>query len=194
LTEGTSHGNKSGEISLNSIRYACVIIGFYSGIVSCIGDEGRGRSFYKGTLHLDHALQISLSESRMLEFLYLVALFFVLTPGVFLSLPKRASKYTVAATHAAIFLAVYYFTAKYVSSMEGFAQPARNISSWRPPSTYKPVCRTIPEVKGTCSDGRTKCVYSSECPPTQNNRRGGARGGMDSGICNGGQASYQVCN
>ena len=123
MTEWTSHGDKSSEISLDSIGYTCVVIGFYGGIVSCIGDEGGGRCFHQGTLHLDHALQISLSEGRMLGFLYLVALFVLLTPGILVTLPKRGSRYMVAATHAAIFgVAVYLLKRNFRAwnDMEGF--------------------------------------------------------------------------
>ena len=45
--------------------------------------------------------------------LYIVILFFVLTPNIFLTLPDAlptTSKYTVAGVHALIFGLVYYFT------------------------------------------------------------------------------------
>ena len=42
--------------------------------------------------------------------LSVAALFFVLTPGVLLSLPKGGSKFVVAATHAAVFGLVFHFT------------------------------------------------------------------------------------
>jgi len=43
---------------------------------------------------------------------YVAVLFFVLTPGILLSLPKGGSKHTVAAVHAAVFALVFYFTHK----------------------------------------------------------------------------------
>jgi hypothetical protein len=46
--------------------------------------------------------------------LYAAALFFVLTPGVLLSLPPGGSKLAVAATHAVVFAAVWHFTHKLV--------------------------------------------------------------------------------
>jgi len=46
--------------------------------------------------------------------LYLVLLFFVLTPGVLVSLPKGGSRTTVALTHAVVFGLVYHFTNKMV--------------------------------------------------------------------------------
>jgi hypothetical protein len=50
-------------------------------------------------------------------------LFFVLTPGILLSLPPRGSKMMVAATHALVFALIYGLTHKMVwkfsTSMEG---------------------------------------------------------------------------
>jgi hypothetical protein len=55
---------------------------------------------------------------------YVALLFFVLTPGVLLSLPPKASKMTVAITHAVVFAVVYSVTYKSVlamsNSMQGF--------------------------------------------------------------------------
>lgn len=44
----------------------------------------------------------------MIRYLIAFALFYVLTPGVLLTLPRGGSKTTVALTHAAIFIGVYY--------------------------------------------------------------------------------------
>jgi len=55
--------------------------------------------------------------------IYVGLLFFVLTPGILLSLPKRGSKYMVAATHALVFAAIYYFTHRMVWRIEGFSRP-----------------------------------------------------------------------
>lgn len=41
---------------------------------------------------------------------FVAVLFFVLTPGVLVSLPPRSSKLVTAATHAAVFALVYHFT------------------------------------------------------------------------------------
>lgn len=49
-----------------------------------------------------------------LLFFYVFALFFLLTPGVLLSLPPRAGKFTVAATHALVFALIWHFTHKFV--------------------------------------------------------------------------------
>jgi len=46
--------------------------------------------------------------------LYAAALFFVLTPGIVLSLPPGGSKTTVALTHAAVFGAAWMLTHKLV--------------------------------------------------------------------------------
>ena len=46
--------------------------------------------------------------------LYFAALFYVLTPGILLSLPRGGSKTMVAATHAVVFAVVVYFTKSFV--------------------------------------------------------------------------------
>lgn len=55
--------------------------------------------------------------------LYAAILFFVLTPGILLSLPKGGSKFTVAAVHALVFALLFHFTHKLVwrlgASIEG---------------------------------------------------------------------------
>lgn len=48
--------------------------------------------------------------------LYLALLFVALTPGILLSLPPGGSKLVVAATHGAVFAAVYLVTHKAVSN------------------------------------------------------------------------------
>ena len=47
-------------------------------------------------------------------FVYVAVLFFVLTPGVLLSLPPKSGKFVVAATHAVVFAIVYNLTYKMV--------------------------------------------------------------------------------
>lgn len=51
--------------------------------------------------------------------LYAAVLFFLLTPGVLVSLPQGGSRTVVAATHAAVFALVWYFTHKAVWRMVG---------------------------------------------------------------------------
>lgn len=46
--------------------------------------------------------------------IYIAVLFFVLVPGVLVSLPPGGSKITVAAFHAVVFALVYHFTHKVV--------------------------------------------------------------------------------
>lgn len=46
--------------------------------------------------------------------IYVALLFFVLTPGVLLSLPPKGGKLTVAAVHALVFAVVWHFTHKVV--------------------------------------------------------------------------------
>ncbi len=46
--------------------------------------------------------------------LYFAALFFVLPPGILLSIPRGGSKTMVAATHAVVFAVVVYFTKGFV--------------------------------------------------------------------------------
>lgn len=58
--------------------------------------------------------------------IYVAVLFFVLTPGVLLSLPPKSSKLVVAATHAVVFALIWHFTHKIVWRMsvghEGFKE------------------------------------------------------------------------
>jgi hypothetical protein len=46
----------------------------------------------------------------LFNLIYLALLFFVLTPGVLVSLPPGGSKLVVAAVHALVFAVVYHFT------------------------------------------------------------------------------------
>ncbi len=46
--------------------------------------------------------------------LYVAVLFFVLTPGILLSLPPGGSKMVVALVHAVVFALVFQFTHKYI--------------------------------------------------------------------------------
>jgi hypothetical protein len=53
------------------------------------------------------------------SFIYLVFLFYVLTPNVLLRIPPNGSKHVVALVHAVIFALVYYYTSGYVSGLLG---------------------------------------------------------------------------
>jgi len=67
---------------------------------------------------------------------YMVLLFFALTPGILLSLPSGSSKKVVALTHGVVFTAVWWLTHKFVwkmsLKMEGMASsmpsPAKKMS------------------------------------------------------------------
>ena len=48
---------------------------------------------------------------------YVAVLFYVLTPGILVSLPSRGSKMVVAATHAIVFAVVFKLTYKAVWKM-----------------------------------------------------------------------------
>ena len=65
---------------------------------------------------------------NVVMFVYAFVLFFVLTPGILLSLPPRGSKMMVAATHALVFALIFVFThkmlMKFSSSMEGMMDPS----------------------------------------------------------------------
>jgi len=50
----------------------------------------------------------------MKTLLFLGLLFFVLSPGVLLTLPRGGSKMIVAATHALVFVTVWYFTRRFI--------------------------------------------------------------------------------
>ena len=47
---------------------------------------------------------------NLLILLFIVAIFFVLTPGILVSLPPGGSKMVVALTHAVVFALVFYLT------------------------------------------------------------------------------------
>lgn len=58
--------------------------------------------------------------------LYAALLFFILTPGILLSLPKNGTKFVVAGVHALVFALVFHFTHKLVwrlgARLEGFSE------------------------------------------------------------------------
>jgi hypothetical protein len=51
--------------------------------------------------------------------LYLVFLFYVISPNVLLRIPPNGSKHVVALVHAVVFALVYYYTSGYVSGFLG---------------------------------------------------------------------------
>lgn len=62
--------------------------------------------------------------------LFVVVLFYVMTPGILVTLPKNGSKVMVALTHAVLFALVFHLTHKmvwkYFYGPEGFASPSAN--------------------------------------------------------------------
>jgi len=65
---------------------------------------------------------------ELLMTLFIAALFYVLTPGILVTLPKGGSKMVVAATHALVFAVIYGLVYKFVWRYlyEGFANDNRN--------------------------------------------------------------------
>jgi len=67
---------------------------------------------------------------NLFMFLYTAVLFYVLTPGILLSLPPKSSKMVVAATHAFVFALVYKLTHrmawKLSMRLEGFQENKAN--------------------------------------------------------------------
>lgn len=86
----------------------------------------------------------------LLTTLYIAVLFFVLTPGVLVSLPPKCSKLTVALTHAAIFAVVYQLTHKVVARVlnEGFEEAAKAVAA--------------PAAKKPCQD-HSECTAPMKC-------------------------------
>jgi len=84
---------------------------------------------------------------QLLMTLFVAALFFVLTPGILLSLPPNGSKVTVAITHALVFAVIYGLIHKlvYAYLYEGFLFGAKKPGHVAAPSKnaaiYKPVKR-----------------------------------------------------
>jgi len=57
-----------------------------------------------------------------LSFVYVAVLFFVLTPGILVSLPPKSSKWVVALVHAIVYTVILKFTYHPVSKLvEGFS-------------------------------------------------------------------------
>jgi len=62
----------------------------------------------------------------MLLYLVLFALFYILSPGIFLSLPRRGSKQMVALTHAIVFVGAFYLAERlFHITREGFRSTKR---------------------------------------------------------------------
>jgi len=72
------------------------------------------------------------SFSFLLHTLFVAILFFVLTPGILLSLPSKGSRFVIAAIHAIIFAIIIYFIHKDVE--EGLTLYSDDICSVRHPT------------------------------------------------------------
>ena len=79
--------------------------------------------------------------------LAIAALFFVLTPGVLVTLPPGKGKYVVAATHAAIFALVFHFTHKTLLEL---TRQYEMFESAKPPCSPP---GKAPEKDGSCCIG-----------------------------------------
>lgn len=75
--------------------------------------------------------------------LYTALLFFVLVPGVLVTLPPGGKKTTVALVHAVVFAALYHLTHKMV---------------WRMVSPYE----NFEAAKGTCSGSPLMCSTTNK--------------------------------
>lgn len=62
--------------------------------------------------------------------LFTTLLFVLLTPGIFLRLPKNGNKWTVAFVHGLVFSLIFQFTQRFVwvlsASIEGMEDPTDN--------------------------------------------------------------------
>ena len=65
---------------------------------------------------------ITITTNKMFNvssLVYLIFLFYVLSPNVLLRIPPHGSKHVVALVHAVVFAVVYYYTSGYVSGLLG---------------------------------------------------------------------------
>ena len=98
------------------------------------------------------------SFSFLLHILFIAILFFVLTPGILLTLPKGGSKIKVALVHALIFAVLFHFTYKCIgglcTSLERFGNPqnacVNHVNTDQNNVDTNLVCDG-PSSKGTCT-------------------------------------------
>jgi hypothetical protein len=68
-------------------------------------------------------------------FLFSALLFFLLTPGILLTIPPKSSKTVVALVHALVYATVWHFTNKIVwEATEGFRSSSSSLSKYLPPA------------------------------------------------------------
>ena len=88
--------------------------------------------------------------------LAIAALFFVLTPGVLVSLPPGKGKFVVAATHAVIFALVFHFTHKTLMNLAQQYELFENApkppcaAPGKKPSNGSSCCVGSPKPSGMC--------------------------------------------
>jgi hypothetical protein len=106
-----------GDIHLKKTYYAYLELTFQRGVLIC--------SFTVG----------------MIVVLYMAALFVVLTPGVLVRFPKNCSKLIVAATHAAIFVGIFWLTQRFVMRLaqEGFQDTPDRVARMMPEVESGPI-------------------------------------------------------
>ena len=70
---------------------------------------------------------------NILHFIYIVFLFFVLTPAILVRLPPKANKWIVALVHGIVFAVIFSLTNHFVLSfsrkLEGYTDMSDNITS-----------------------------------------------------------------
>ena len=72
--------------------------------------------------------------NQILASVFIVLLFVVLTPGVYLTIPRRGSKLTVAVVHGLLFALVLYITHTFIfKAYEGFVNTSCGNGSFCPP-------------------------------------------------------------
>jgi hypothetical protein len=82
---------------------------------------------------------------NLLSALYVGLLFFVLTPGILVSLPPKGTKYAVAAFHSIVFALVFHFTHPFVSKLtRGFQEEGFNCPYGHKTSDPKSPCAPKP--------------------------------------------------
>jgi hypothetical protein len=98
-------------------------------------------------------LSLDIKMFHPLMSLAVAALFFVLTPGILVSLPSGKGKFVVAATHAVIFALVFHFTHKAIWNVtqqyELFDSPPCTAAG-HAASTAKPCCTDASKKTGMC--------------------------------------------
>ena len=87
---------------------------------------------------------------------YTAVLFYVLTPGILLSLPPKSSKMLVAATHALLFALIFKLTHKAAWRLSLRLEGFQDNTAAQPPT--KP--RTKPPVKPTLNPSMLKMAGS----------------------------------